>query len=78
MLYQWAAVKWYDEFPEVQFIGRFLEGVSGKSYYFIRIGEDFDDIEFAGAYDCEPFGICLERYVSVAAVGERGAAVDAA
>ncbi len=78
VLYQWTAVKWYDEFPEVQFIGRFLEGVNGKSYYFIRIGEDYDDIEVSGAYEAEPFGICLERYVSVGAVEGVDATVDAA
>ncbi|MBO4316867.1 MAG: hypothetical protein J5855_01125 [Mailhella sp.] len=39
MMYQWANVKWYPNFSEISFLERFLQGISHKSYYFIRIGE---------------------------------------
>ena len=67
VMYQWANVKWYSDFPEIGFIERVLQGVSARSYFFIRIGENYDDMEFSGAYETEPFGISLVRQVSVTA-----------
>ena len=63
VMYQWNSVKWHPVFSEVGFIESFLQGISHKSYYFIRIGEGYDDIEVSGAYEAEPFGICLVRQV---------------
>ena len=72
VMYQWANVKWYSDFPEIGFIERFMQGMSAKGYYFIRIGEDYDDIEVSGAFDAEPFGVSLVRQVSVATVDGGG------
>ena len=43
----WDWLKWYDSFSEVQAIEEFLGKLSDedKPYKFIRIGEEWDDIE---------------------------------
>ena len=43
----WDWLKWYDSFSEVQAIEEFLGRLSDedKPYKFIRIGEEWDDIE---------------------------------
>ena len=43
VILKWEWVKWYDYFPEVEFILNFLEEI--EKYDYIRIGEDYDDIE---------------------------------
>jgi hypothetical protein len=44
---KWEWLKWYPEFSEVQAIEEFLCKLSDedKPYKFIRIGEEYDDIE---------------------------------
>lgn len=41
--------KWYDDFEEVIIVDKFISTLDHKDYAFIRIGEDFDDIEIKGA-----------------------------
>jgi len=50
----WDWVKWYDTFPEVAAVEKFLNTLDeeSKPYKFIRIGEDIEDNEFFENY-CE-------------------------
>ena len=60
IIFQEEDVKWYDSFPEVQafdaFAEKFME-IAGEenrklswNYEFVRIGEEYQDIEIKGTY----------------------------
>ena len=68
---RWESIKWYDSFPEVAMIEKFIEGLDSDDlsefglksdeplaelYKFVRIGEDNDDIDVMG-YCFESIGI---------------------
>ena len=62
-LWRWHVVKWYAEtFAEVAFIDNFLKDLSDDDYLFIRLGENFDDIELRGDF----WGNVFELGVSTA------------
>ena len=44
----WNDIKWYDSFSEIEDVENFMHELEKKDapYKFIRIGEDYDDIEF--------------------------------
>ncbi len=63
ILYHWQSVKWYWGYEDVDFITNFIrdyrEETSNTEFYrFMRIGEDYGDIEVEGDYWDNPF--CLE------------------
>lgn len=45
---RWYGVKWYDEFGEVKYIMDFIRSLGESNYEFMRIGEDYTDIEHTG------------------------------
>ncbi len=55
--WRWDWVKWYDSYPEITIMERImlfaentsLRGLSYDSYGFVRVGEDYEDIEQRGA-----------------------------
>ncbi len=62
-LMRWDHIKWYDSFPDVAMIEKFIEGLDSDDlsefglkseeplaelYKFVRIGEDMDDSESRG------------------------------
>ena len=49
-LWRWHYVKWYEEFDEVAFIDNFLKELSNDDYLFIRLGENYDDVELRGDF----------------------------
>ena len=51
------SVKWYDSYPEVQHLVKFLADVQelGFEYEFIRIGEEDDDVETDRTGDAQGF-----------------------
>lgn len=55
VLYYWKYIKWEREFPEVDIIERFMEQLDrenlSEKYMFVRVGEEWDDVEYRG--DCE-------------------------
>lgn len=64
LLFRWDGVKWYSDFPEVKkfmdvakrFIEQFCSGEGGAArggYEFVRIGEDYTDIETQYDGDCQ-------------------------
>ena len=62
-LWRWHVVKWYAEtFAEVAFIDNFLKELSDDDYLFIRLGENYDDIEIRGDF----WGNVFELGVSTA------------
>lgn len=60
------SVKWYDSYPEVQRLTKFLSEVQdlGYEYEFMRIGEEDDDIETDNSGDAENF-MYVERTIQV-------------
>lgn len=59
----WSDVKWYLDFPDVKFIENILPEIDEEEYYFVRIGESFDDTDIQGAWLDNPFGIALCREI---------------
>ena len=60
------SVKWYDSYPEVQRLTKFLSEVHelGYEYEFMRIGEEDDDIETDNSGDAENY-MYVERTIQV-------------
>ncbi|WP_288908613.1 hypothetical protein [uncultured Desulfovibrio sp.] len=54
VVFLWEEEKWYDEFDEVAFVGKLMDNLPHEDFLFIRIGEDYDDIETRGSYRCNP------------------------
>ncbi len=59
----WNGIKWYSEFREITWLESLLQTLADEDYYFIRIGEDNDDIVVAGGYWENPFGMELNRSI---------------
>jgi hypothetical protein len=60
------SVKWYDSYPEVQRLAKFLSEVQelGYEYEFLRIGEEDEDIEADSTGDAENY-MYVERTIQV-------------
>jgi len=60
------SVKWYDSYPEVKLLVKFLEDVRDLEYEyeFIRIGEEDDDTETDSTGDSEGF-LYVQRTIEV-------------
>ena len=56
--------KWYDEFDEIAFVGEFMDNLPHEDFLFIRIGEDYDDIETRGSYQCNPQRVRIAREIA--------------
>ena len=50
---------------EVAFVESFMADLEYAEYYFIRVGEDYDDIETHGCFRGNPFNIPKERKIIV-------------
>ena len=53
LLVTWDSIKWYSDYPEVNVIEKFISEMDededkGEMFRFVRIGENFDDIENRG------------------------------
>ena len=44
----WDYIKWYDGYATINAMMSFLSHIDDESYRFIRMGEDFDDVEHQG------------------------------
>lgn len=44
-LLYWSDIKWYDTKGEVSFIKHFLNSIHDDHYDFLRLGEEYDDVE---------------------------------
>ena len=76
-LMRWDHIKWYDSYPEIAMIEKFIEGLDSDDlsefglkseeplaelYKFVRLGEDLDDNEVRG-YGFED--IYISRHISM-------------
>ena len=65
----WDTIKWYvdapEYFPEVDFMEKFLAELAESEYRFMRVGEEFDDLEVRGSYLNHPFDLTLSRSISL-------------
>ena len=61
----WNGMKWYADFEEVAFVENFMADLEYEDYYFIRVSEDYDDIEVNGGFWDNPLGLSLMRGIAV-------------
>ncbi|MCQ4860542.1 hypothetical protein NE637_05170 [Desulfovibrio desulfuricans] len=66
VVFLWKRKKWDDEFAEVAFVKAFMDSLPSDDFLFIRLGEDYDDIETRGNFRGKPFGMYVERKIVVA------------
>ena len=70
-VWKWNCIKWYDSepyfFKEIKFIADTIRSLSEEDYRFIRIGEDYADVEVLGSYWDNPFGLDIERTLIISA-----------
>ena len=63
----WKDIKWYTDwpqyYPDIDFVDKFLNDANEDNYYFIRIGEEYDDNEIRGDWWDNPFGITFTREI---------------
>lgn len=61
--FKWEYQKWYESFPDVFAITRFMNNIDDENYRFLRIGEEPQDIEEEGYLECE--GMHIQRYIEL-------------
>lgn len=61
--FHWNSVKWYLMFEEITCINSVMEELDDEDFLFIRIGEDFEDLEIQGRYWENPFNLDVVRTV---------------
>lgn len=61
--FHWDSVKWYQMFEEIVCINSVMDELDNEDFLFIRIGEDFEDIEILGRYWGNPFNLDVVRTV---------------
>ena len=66
VVFLWEGEKWYDEFDEIAFVGKLMDNLPHEDFLFIRLGEDYDDIETRGSFCGKPFGMYVERKIAFA------------
>lgn len=54
-------MKWYADFEDVSFVESFMADLKYEEYYFIRVGEDYDDIKVNGGFCDNPLGLRITR-----------------
>ena len=63
----WEQIKWYSDWPadfaDVDFFEKFMKNLDEEDYYFIKIGEEYDDVETKGLWCDNPFGLTLTRQI---------------
>ena len=64
VVFLWEGEKWYDEFDEVAFVGKLMDNLPHEDFLFIRLGEDYDDIETRGSYWCNPQRVRITREIA--------------
>lgn len=51
---EWSHIRWYNDYPVIDSVNKLineLKTTSPKSYHFIRIGDNFDDVTDEGLLD---------------------------
>ena len=65
VVFLWKGEKWYEEFAEMAFVAKLMDSLPSEDFLFIRLGEDYDDIETRGSFCGKPFGMYVERKIAV-------------
>ncbi|MDR0872004.1 MAG: hypothetical protein LBN27_00860 [Prevotellaceae bacterium] len=63
----WNRIKWNPKFPDIEAIENFLSKQNMMDYLFIRLGEEYDDIEIKGFFWNNPFKIQPNVSISIGA-----------
>ncbi len=64
-LWYWEDIKWYTDYPDVNFIENFLSSlVDDEDYRFMRLGEDYEDVEVSGWFFEDHFNLGMTRKIS--------------
>lgn len=64
VVFLWKGEKWYEEFAEMAFVAKLMDSLPSEDFLFIRLGEDYDDIETRGSFCGKPFGMYVERKIA--------------
>ena len=64
VVFLWEGERWYDEFDEIAFVEEFMDNLPHEDFLFIRLGEDYDDIETRGSYWCNPQRVRITREIA--------------
>ena len=65
-VYLWEGIKWYEEFSDVGFIENLLTELDWSNFLFIRIGEEWNDIDVRGNFWDNPFDLGISRSITIA------------
>ena len=65
VVFLWEGEKWYEEFAEMAFVAKLMDSLPSEDFLFIRLGEDYDDIETRGNYRCNPQLVRITRKIAV-------------
>ncbi len=60
----WEGEKWYEEFAEMAFVAKLMDCLPSEDFLFIRLGEDYDDIETRGSYQGNPQRVRIAREIA--------------
>lgn len=75
-LWVWHWMKWYGEYPEVRFLESLLADLDEDDFLFVRVGEDYADIEHQGFMWDNSFSLRVTRTIAYCEPGPK--AVQAA
>ena len=64
VVFLWKGEKWYEEFAEMAFVAKLMDCLPSEDFLFIRLGEDYDDIETRGNYRCNPQLVRITRKIA--------------
>ena len=64
VVFLWKGEKWYEEFAEMAFVATLMDSLPDEDFLFIRLGEDYDDIETRGSYRCNPQLVRITREIA--------------
>lgn len=65
----WDWIKWYPDYQDIALLGALMNELEDEDYRFIRIGEEYDDIEVRGGFWKNPFGLELNRSIELGEAG---------
>ena len=63
-VFLWEGEKWYAEFDEVPFVATLMDSLPDKDFLFIRLGDDYADIETRGSYQGNPQRVRITREIA--------------
>ena len=65
-LLQWRSIKWYsnyDGYRGASLLNGLIYNITYSNYRFIRVGEEYDDVEMRGGLYNNPFDVRVERTI---------------